>query len=727
MVSIPRWGGLRIEPYDPSPRDADLDQIVQEGTAWERPAGTRLLDELGRPIIKGATSAYHIRGISYIDRNGKTVLYRPSTIDDIQAGTPALQRLGYPSLTVMGHESVGQRAANAHISELGAVASSEYDALEAAGAFETKLENIPDEAVFVEGARGPLPYDLTDLGNPRGADQSYLAKERVRSRVTSKAERRKSQRDSARRVINKLWAGKVGVMRDLGELDEPSVTQLPSHPQMTVAEGGSTIRRLGVPVAEWIANRGSRRALEVNELNQVIHRGKDGQILTRRQILAQMLKNRGVESFDELSDLIGAEAESLMVRQALHDVGEDTLISIPLHSLSGIVDKGRYGSYFSLAAEEKIGGGGAGQPRAKFEYDVFGVDESDTDAAHRPVYGHAASRTVGENVDEMIAAGAYGQGSINGQKWHLVLKASTKDRTTYTLGDSLNDVLKPVPESLIDDSDRGIEELANAGYSAVTEFQISRLIADEMERAINDLTGENGDLSDVMIEALGLTGYSLNRASSVDDVDRMAASPWERVDAAQRRYTEAQIHGQVLLEDIEAVIVPDGARGDEISEEDLAKLRASGIKVIRSSAYGTVKKEMDEDLVSAADLAERADFQTVVSSAPYASDGTLEHRLKVLRESIKAREEAGQRTRLLNMHLDEVSVMQGSSVLRSVTSSDAWYSASAEEKKVIIENAIQYQQQIGGNARSLTAYLGSMPKSTPSLGAEADDEEDLGY
>jgi hypothetical protein len=484
---------------------------------------------------------------------------------------------------------------------------------------------------------------------------------------------------------------------------------------------------MGIPVAEWIANRGSRRALEINESNQVVHRGKDGQILTRRQILDQILKNRGVESLDELLDQVGAEAESLMVRQALHDVGEDTLISIPLHSLSGIVDKGRYGSYFSLADEEKIGGGGAGEPRAKFEYDVFGVDEGDRDAAHRPVYGHAATRTVGEDVDEQIASAAYGQGSVRGQKWHLVLKDSTKGRTTYTLGDSLNDTLKPVPESLIDDTDRGIEELGSAGYSAVTDFHISRLVADEMERAINDLTGENGDLSDVMIEALNLTGYTGSRASSFDDADRMAASPWERVDAAQRRYTEAQVHGQVLLEDIEAVIVPDGARGDEISEEDLAILRASGIKVLKSSEYGTAKKEVDEDVVSATDVAERADFLKVVSSGPYLSDETLEHRLKVLQESIKAREEAGQRTRLLNMHLDEVRARQGSSVLASVTSSDAWYSASTEEQRVMLENAIQYQRQIGGNARSLVAYLEAMPKSTPSIGAEADDEEDLGY
>ena len=40
MAVTERWGGLRIEPYKPNPKDADLDQIVQEGTIWERPKGT---------------------------------------------------------------------------------------------------------------------------------------------------------------------------------------------------------------------------------------------------------------------------------------------------------------------------------------------------------------------------------------------------------------------------------------------------------------------------------------------------------------------------------------------------------------------------------------------------------------------------------------------------------------------------------------------------------------
>ena len=33
----------RVVPFNPSPRDADLDQIVQEGTIWERPRGADII------------------------------------------------------------------------------------------------------------------------------------------------------------------------------------------------------------------------------------------------------------------------------------------------------------------------------------------------------------------------------------------------------------------------------------------------------------------------------------------------------------------------------------------------------------------------------------------------------------------------------------------------------------------------------------------------------------
>lgn len=74
----PRWGGLRPEPYDPNARDADNDGVVQEGTAWERPAGTNLVDELGQAIQRGANSATRPSGMRVVSADGKPVDYIPT-------------------------------------------------------------------------------------------------------------------------------------------------------------------------------------------------------------------------------------------------------------------------------------------------------------------------------------------------------------------------------------------------------------------------------------------------------------------------------------------------------------------------------------------------------------------------------------------------------------------------------------------------------------------------
>lgn len=101
---------MRIEPYDPDARDADNDGIVQEGTAWERPAGTRLVDELGRAITRDFTATNRPRGLRVVDRNGNTVDYTPTYERPgggfgagggtplAEAGAPSLRERGLPTL-----------------------------------------------------------------------------------------------------------------------------------------------------------------------------------------------------------------------------------------------------------------------------------------------------------------------------------------------------------------------------------------------------------------------------------------------------------------------------------------------------------------------------------------------------------------------------------------------------------------------------------------------------
>jgi len=119
MVSTPRWGGLRPEPYDPDAIDADNDGIVQEGTAWERPAGTRLLDELGREIIKGRISTTPLTGLQYRDRNGKVVEYTPKTPALPTGSRTPLARAGSPSLRERGMPTILDIQKQVHEARIG--------------------------------------------------------------------------------------------------------------------------------------------------------------------------------------------------------------------------------------------------------------------------------------------------------------------------------------------------------------------------------------------------------------------------------------------------------------------------------------------------------------------------------------------------------------------------------------------------------------------------------
>lgn len=114
MSNTERWGGLRLEPYDPDADDADNDGIVQEQTPWERPKGTTLVDSANRPIPKG-TNAVARDPRMRVMRDGKEVKYTPTYGGQPtgraagRAGKPTatpLARSGYPSLKERGLRSL---------------------------------------------------------------------------------------------------------------------------------------------------------------------------------------------------------------------------------------------------------------------------------------------------------------------------------------------------------------------------------------------------------------------------------------------------------------------------------------------------------------------------------------------------------------------------------------------------------------------------------------------
>ena len=79
----------KVVPYDNDARDADGDGLVQEGTIWERPAGTRWVSKLGSALASGLRA---IPGNSKIvDKDGNDVDYKPG--DKAQGGRAKLRGL----------------------------------------------------------------------------------------------------------------------------------------------------------------------------------------------------------------------------------------------------------------------------------------------------------------------------------------------------------------------------------------------------------------------------------------------------------------------------------------------------------------------------------------------------------------------------------------------------------------------------------------------------------
>jgi hypothetical protein len=72
-----RWGGLRAEPYNRNPKDADNDGVVQEGTAFERPAGAKYINAAGEEIsdLLTGTNISQLDGLRLVDADGNDVSY----------------------------------------------------------------------------------------------------------------------------------------------------------------------------------------------------------------------------------------------------------------------------------------------------------------------------------------------------------------------------------------------------------------------------------------------------------------------------------------------------------------------------------------------------------------------------------------------------------------------------------------------------------------------------
>lgn len=142
---------LRVEPYDPNAIDADGDGIVQEGTAWERPGGTRIVDNFLNEISRGMTATSRSSQFRVVDRNGRPVRYTPTYQrggkDQQVAGPSAkpISKLG-PSLKERGLRPIGDGRTLNDRFEAAQAAAASASSIRAADAERAEIEQLVQEA-----------------------------------------------------------------------------------------------------------------------------------------------------------------------------------------------------------------------------------------------------------------------------------------------------------------------------------------------------------------------------------------------------------------------------------------------------------------------------------------------------------------------------------------------------------------------------------------------------
>lgn len=236
---------------------------------------------------------------------------------------------------------------------------------------------------------------------------------------------------------------------------------------------------------------------------------------------------------DRLVEGAAARAEAWAVAELDGYRRGTPAIGISGDALEAVLRDGRY-----LTQYESGTSGGMFSPerRRQVERDQMGIPAELEDRL-RPVYGYVpVDNTIPLAFDD--AARWYGEFAI-------IAKDAVRERTTISLGDSLDHSLHPVP--MIGDADRE-RQVAAIGGGFINDAALSGLV-DILEEA------ELYDLADYY------------RMSDEDyDEDRV-------------KYVEVQVHGGLTVEDIDHIVVSNLELMDEYHPELRATAARLGIEI----------------------------------------------------------------------------------------------------------------------------------------------------
>ena len=146
----------KVVPYDNDARDADGDGLVQEGTIWERPVGTRYLSKLGEWLKNGLRAIPSASSLVDGDRN--KVSYKPGQ----HAKSPLRRGAGIRERRIRGRGQRRLRRARANRAR----AQGQRERVEQA---REEISNIDKDIQVLEGATSPASRQrLLDAEAARG-------------------------------------------------------------------------------------------------------------------------------------------------------------------------------------------------------------------------------------------------------------------------------------------------------------------------------------------------------------------------------------------------------------------------------------------------------------------------------------------------------------------------------------------------------------------------------
>jgi hypothetical protein len=233
----------------------------------------------------------------------------------------------------------------------------------------------------------------------------------------------------------------------------------------------------------------------------------------------------------------------------------EILIQVKPNAFVKIVSTERIKNKFEGGATGSVGAGNSdyNNSRKTAEARTFDIDP-EAPAASRPVYGYL------QHPDRAVSSAA-SMGMTYGTV-QVVLKPSAKERTSYTVGDSLDDYSKTFQQA------GSVSNPINNNFKPEVKYEY---LAEKPERIVK--AGPTKQDWFVTTEVGGQT-------MSSDSGYVLKLSP---------QYIEAQIHGGIQLSDIAAFRVP---RGLEIPDKTRTKLQKAGVSLIEvpprhpSSFYG---------------------------------------------------------------------------------------------------------------------------------------------